>query len=50
VGGEGATGALDRGWEVAGAAVDGKPRQRQSSGESTRAEKERRGKAMQWSV
>jgi hypothetical protein len=46
VGGGGAAGALDRGWEAAGAAVDGEPRQRRSSGESTRAEEERRGNAM----
>jgi hypothetical protein len=35
MGGGGATGALDRGWEAAEAAVDGEPRQRRSSGEST---------------
>jgi hypothetical protein len=50
VGGGGAAGALDRGWEAAEAAVDGEPRQRWSSGESTPAEEERRGNAVQWSV
>jgi hypothetical protein len=50
VGGGGAAGALDRGWEAAGVAVDGDPRQRGSSDKSTRAEEERRGNAMQWSV
>jgi hypothetical protein len=50
VGGRGAAGALDRGWEAAGAAVDGESRLRRSSGESTRAEEERRGNAMKWSV
>jgi hypothetical protein len=39
--GGGAAGALDRGWKAAGAAVDGEPRQRRSSGESTRAELQR---------
>jgi hypothetical protein len=33
VGGGGAAGALDRGWEAVGAAVDGEPRQRRGSGE-----------------
>jgi hypothetical protein len=33
VGGGGATGALDRGWEAAKAANDGELRQRRSSGE-----------------
>jgi hypothetical protein len=50
VGGGGAAGALDRGWEVAEAAVNGEPRQRRSSGESTRAQEERRGNAVEWSV
>jgi hypothetical protein len=45
VGGGGASGALDRGWEAAEAADDGKPRQRRSSSESTRAEEGRRSNA-----
>jgi hypothetical protein len=46
VGGGGAAGALDRGWD----AVDGESRQRRSSGESTRVEEERRGNSMPWGV
>jgi hypothetical protein len=48
VGGGSAAGALDRGWEAAGVAVDGEPRQRRSSGESTRAEEEKKGNAARW--
>jgi hypothetical protein len=48
VGGGGATGALDRGWETVEAADDGEPRQRRSSSESSRAEEEKRGNAAQW--
>jgi hypothetical protein len=48
VGGGGATGALDRGWEAAEAADDGEPRQWRSSGESTRAEEGKRGNAARW--
>jgi hypothetical protein len=48
VGGGGATGALDRGWEVAEAADDGEPRQRRSSGERTRAEEGKKGNAARW--
>jgi hypothetical protein len=48
VGCGGATGALDRGWEAAEAADDGEPRQRQSSGEGSRVEEERRSNAAWW--
>jgi hypothetical protein len=48
--GGGAAGALDRGREAAEAAVDGELRQQRSTDEGTRAEEERRGNAVQWSV
>jgi hypothetical protein len=48
VGGGDATGALDRGWEAVEVADDGEPRQRRSSGESTRAEEGKRGNAARW--
>jgi hypothetical protein len=48
VGGDGATGALDRGWETAEAADDSEPTQRRSSGESSRAEEGKRGNTARW--
>jgi hypothetical protein len=44
VGGRGAAGALDQGWETAEAAVDGEPRQRRGSGEVWSSGKKRRWK------